>query len=453
MELLAHGLGGRSDLPIPLWLAVYGAIAAVLISFFALGRFWREPRFQGGVGGNALPNWVQAFADSPSIRMFLRLIGVVLFAVLLTVAWIGPDDASVNPAPTWFYVWWWVGLVPASLLFGPVARLVSPMRAVSDTIRFLLGRTATRNQADSDLIAGLGWWPSVVGLAAYLWLELASGFSDSPRVVAVFLSVYALVHVVVGVVLGPAWFDRGEGFEAYSTLLATMSPLGRRADGQLALRNPFDGLSRLNASYGAVVPGLVAFCCLILGSTAFDGLTRTSLWRNIARQVDGTVMSMLLGTGGLLLSVAIVTAVYLFAAMQTTPYLRGKQEVSTRTTATSFVHSLVPVAIGYTVAHYFSFAVFQGQAGWLLADDPLDRGWNLLGISDAAAIDYTVVSPAVIALVQVAAIVAGHIGGVVAAHDRAVELLPRKRQSAGQYPMLATMVGFTSLGIALLAGS
>jgi len=49
--------------------------------------------------------------------------------------------------------------------------------------------------------------------------------------------------------------------------------------------------------------------------------------------------------------------------------------------------------------------------------------------------------------------VAGHIGGVIAAHDRAMELLPASRLVAGQYPMLATMVGFTSLGIALLAGS
>lgn len=40
MTILAHGIGGRSDLPIPLWMAVYGGAAAVLISFFALSLFW-----------------------------------------------------------------------------------------------------------------------------------------------------------------------------------------------------------------------------------------------------------------------------------------------------------------------------------------------------------------------------------------------------------------------------
>lgn len=270
--------------------------------------------------------------------------------------------------------------------------------------------------------------------------------------VAAFLSAYAIVHVVAGVIVGPAWFDRGEGFEAYSSLFASLSPLGRRADGQLALRNPFDGLSRLAASSGTVVPGLVAFCCLVLGSTAFDGLTRIALWRNLSQSVTGGFASGLLGTVGLAASVLVVAGVYLLAARLTAPYVRGSEEGSSGSVAVAFVHSLVPVAIGYTVAHYFSFAVFQGQAGWLLASDPFDRGWDLLNVG-SAGIDYTVVSPAVIALVQVAAIVTGHIGGVVAAHDRAVELLPQTRLIAGQYPMLATMVGFTSLGIALLAGS
>jgi hypothetical protein len=92
-----------------------------------------------------------------------------------------------------------------------------------------------------------------------------------------------------------------------------------------------------------------------------------------------------------------------------------------------FVHSLVPIAFGYTVAHYFSFAVFQGQAGYLLATDPLGRGWDLLG-TVGRSIDYTLVTTRTIALVQVAAIVTGHIIGVVAAHDRAVATDPRPCQ-------------------------
>ena len=40
--------------------------------------------------------------------------------------------------------------------------------------------------------------------------------------------------------------------------------------------------------------------------------------------------------------------------------------------------------------------------------------------------------------------------GVVAAHDRAIKLLPRRHQLTGQLPLLVAMVGFTVGGLYLL---
>lgn len=76
-----------------------------------------------------------------------------------------------------------------------------------------------------------------------------------------------------------------------------------------------------------------------------------------------------------------------------------------------FIPSLVPIAVGYTIAHYFSLFVFQGQAGYFLATDPFGTGADLLGTKDWA-INYLLVSTAAIALVQVGAIVFGHVAGV-----------------------------------------
>jgi hypothetical protein len=108
----------------------------------------------------------------------------------------------------------------------------------------------------------------------------------------------------------------------------------------------------------------------------------------------------------------------------------------------AFAHTLVPIVIGYAIAHYFSFALFQGQAGFLL-----------LAHDGPARIDYAVASTSLIAAVQVAAIVTGHVVGVVAAHDRATALFRRRQLRRAQYPMLAAMVTFTAGGIALVAGS
>lgn len=114
--------------------------------------------------------------------------------------------------------------------------------------------------------------------------------------------------------------------------------------------------------------------------------------------------------------------------------------------------SLIPIVIGYAFAHYFSFAVFQGQQGVLLANDPFVHGWNLFGLR-GDFVDYTVVSANTIAAVQIGAIVLGHVVAVISAHDRAVGILDGRHVRSGQYAMVAVMVGYTAAGIALLAGA
>ena len=53
---------------------------------------------------------------------------------------------------------------------------------------------------------------------------------------------------------------------------------------------------------------------------------------------------------------------------------------------------------------------------------------------------------------QVAALIAGHVSGLVLAHDRALALYQRVQQATrSQYWMLVVMVGFTSLGLWLLS--
>jgi len=117
-----------------------------------------------------------------------------------------------------------------------------------------------------------------------------------------------------------------------------------------------------------------------------------------------------------------------------------------------FAHSLVPIAVGYVIAHYFSYLVFNGQQAFILASDPLGTGENLFGTATRHA-DYTLVSVTVIALVQVFGVVIGHILGTVAAHDRAVRLLPRGAAVLGQLPLLVLMVGYTLGGLLLLFSS
>ena len=138
--ILAHGLGGRGDLPVPLWLAQYAAVAALVVSFAMLVAYWREPRLEGAAAdARPLPDALQRFADAPTTRAALRAFGLLLALVTVVVAAFGPNNSAANPAPTWVYVWFWVGLVFASLLLGPVWRLLNPLRTISAGLARLAG--------------------------------------------------------------------------------------------------------------------------------------------------------------------------------------------------------------------------------------------------------------------------------------------------------------------------
>ena len=108
------------------------------------------------------------------------------------------------------------------------------------------------------------------------------------------------------------------------------------------------------------------------------------------------------------------------------------QQLNEGHSVATFAHSIVPIAAGYAVAHYFSALLFESQHAFILASDPFGRGWNLFGTANSA-IDYTVIAVRTIALVQISAIVTGHLMAAVSAHERAVQLFPPRVARSVQY--------------------
>lgn len=434
--LLAHGIGGRQDLPIPFSYALTGAVVALVVSFAALGVLWPSPRLDGARAGRPLPAWLAAAVDAPVTQWALRALGLAVTGVVAGAAVLGPDTAS-NPAATMVYVVFWVGLVPASLLAGPVWRALNPLR----TLHLLLAK-AMRMAPESGLARlpdGLGYWPAGGVLLAFGWLELAVPDRTTLPVLRTFFLLYAGVMLLGAAAFGSRWFDRADGFEVFSTLVGRLSPFGRRGDGTLVVRNPLQGLDTTPA-----LPGLVAVVAVLLGTTAFDGLSNSPWW--VALSQAGTLGSpTVTATLGLLASVAAFGLAYVLASLAA-----GRVgELGRASAPREFAHSIVPIVVGYFVAHYFSLFVFEGQRALILMSDPFVTGADWFGTA-GNEVDFTVVSPSTIALVQVLAVVGGHVLGVVSAHDRAVRLFPRTQALAGQVPLLALMVCYTLAGLLLL---
>jgi hypothetical protein len=433
VTVLAHGVGTRTDLPIPVGLALFGAGAAILLTFAVLLTFWRKPRLGGPESGRPLPAGVQRGVDSTTVRGVLQAVVLVAAVFVVVVAFAGPGDTPHNLAPWVFYVTFWVGLVPASLLLGPVWRVVNPLRLLHRGLRLALPSAPGTKRVEA-----LGLWPAAGFLFLFLWLELVSPHRSDPAVVGGFLIGYAVIQLGLALWFGEDWFAAGDGFEAYSSLIARLSPWGRRGDGRLVFRSPL-----ANAISTPERSGLAAVVVVLLGSTAFDGLSRTVWWQS----GPGASNDVFSGTVGLLAMIALVTGMYLLGT-RLSGRLAGQPP---GIQPARYAATVIPIALGYTVAHYFSLFVLDGQTTWILISNPFGTsGTNLFG-TYGNVVDLTVVSAATIALVQVLAIIIGHVVGVTLAHERAL-LSARRARASDQLPLVVVMVLFTFGGLGLLFG-
>ena len=431
----AHGLVQRTNLPIPEWLFGWAATIVLVASFAGLALLWPTPRLQAP-GWRAVPGG--RVIGSRPVEVLCALIGVLLLAVVVVAGYDGRGSALDNLAPTFILIDFWVGLVFVSVLFGDVFRAFSPWRAI-------------RLPGVRPYPGSWGRYPAALALLGFTWIELVSGWGDHPATLASAAVGYTAYTLVMQAVFGTeAWSRNGEAFSVYFGFFSRISVWETR-DRVVGLRPPLGGLPRLDAHTGTVF-----FVTVMIGTVTFDGFSQGQLWKDasvdLAQAIDGVVgldaAPKVVATAGLLVAVALVGLFYRLG-------IDGARSVGGDHDAPelrrAFVHSLVPIALAYVVAHYLTFLLFEGQATFYLASDPFGRGWDLFGTADRA-IDYTYLSQNGAWYLQVAVVVIGHVCALILAHDRALALYRGTRLAVrSQYWMLAVMVGFTSLALWLLS--
>jgi hypothetical protein len=444
---LAHGLVGKQDLPIPRWLFAWAASLVLVVSFVGLAALWAKPRLQRVEERRVfgVPRWLEVLAGA---------LGIAAFVFVVYAGFAGEQNSTGNLVPTVVYVVFWVGLPFAGALFGDVFRAFNPWLAIGKATGWIVRRASGTVPEPLPYPERLGRWPAVIGVLAFAWVELTYANKDDPSQLAVMALVYAVIQLVGMSLYGAEpWSNRGDAFSVYFGMFARISPL-RWRDRALYTRPPLAGAPPLST-----VPGTVALLCTMIGTTSFDGFSQGSLWTSMADRLQ-TLFGNLgfsaehalegAGTVGLIMMVLFISLLYRLGAM-------GMHDVNRRMAtgdlAARFAHSLVPIALAYVVAHYFSLLAYQGQAMAYLVSDPLGTGANVFGTS-SAAINYTWIGATGIWYVQCAALVSGHVAGLTLAHDRALAIYDEPRDATrSQYWMLAVMVAFTSLGLWLLSAT
>ncbi|WP_183093900.1 hypothetical protein [Nocardioides stalactiti] len=436
--LEAHGLGGQADLPISLGLAISGAVAALVISFTVLVVAWRSPRYATGL--EVLPDEAESPERPRRVPSYglvaLRIIGLFGFAFTAWTA-IAGENQLTNPFFGIIYVWLWVGIVFASILFGPVWRAINPMRTVNAGLARLTGGDPDRGLYDYP--AWLGHWPAAIGLYSFVWMELVNRTPTDLGTVRLWCALYVAAMLVGGAVFGSRFYEYADPFEVYSTLVGSLSVLGRDEDGRIRLRSPLAGVASIPSR-----AGLVAVVAVLFGSTAFDSFGESTYWIRTIQQssVNGLVLNNLA-----LLTFCVGAAVIFSLGAALTGV---GPEVRRRELPRRLAHSIVPIVAGYIVAHYLTLFIDVGTQTLARASDPLGKGWDILGTAAVEPSYWFSYHPTVLATIKVLAVVVGHVTAAVLAHDRAIALLPRRHQITGQLPLLVVMVGFTAGGLYLL---
>lgn len=488
----AHGVGQRYDLPVPLWLYLYGAAAAVILSFVLIGLFAGERREERGYPHFDLARipWLHAVVTSAVPATALRVVSVALFALTLAAGLFGGQSVTQNFAPTFVWVVWWIGFGFFVALVANLWPVVNPWKILFDAADALSRRI--RGGAGLELHepypAWLGVWPALALYGAFVWLENVYAGAPEPRTLGVAILAYSGFTWMGMAVYGrDIWLRSGEAFTVLFAVLGRFAPTETRVTKRDVCAECSDETCRERPEcvgceeclewapreartvalrpWGAgllapapVQPGRVAFVVFMLAAVTFDGLSVTPAWQELHFAVQPLLARLTGGTLVLFQSAGLVMVPLAFlliyrSAIRLTGIERLERLAGVtkpRSVTGAFVHSLVPIAVVYQIAHYATLLVAQGWVILPLLSDPFASDWDLFGTASWSV--EIVLSAALVWYVQVGLIVLGHAVAVYLAHTVASGMVRQRSATLrSQIPLLVLMVAYTISSLWILS--
>ncbi|HEX2352754.1 MAG TPA: hypothetical protein VHJ16_08245, partial [Xanthobacteraceae bacterium] len=453
----AHGFGERYDLPIPLSFYLAGVAAAVVVSFLIVGLFVREvPHGRSYPRIDLITTPLSRWIASPSLALALKLIALAAFIMTIVAGFRGDQNPYRNIAPTMVWIIGWVGLAYVSAFVGNIWAVINPWRTIFEAIETLDQAITGRRELGLRLSYPqlLGVWPAFLLLLAFAWVELVYPNPAVPQTIAWLALAYSILTFAGMFLFGrERWLERGEVFTAVFGTFARFAPIEIRTgpEREMWLR-PF-GAGLLDSD--SVSTSMMAFVLLLLATVLYDGALATPEWGTLEGAIApylsalGDFRLLAIRTAGLIAFWLVFCGAYVWVSAVMSAVT--EQRLPPLVIARSFVLTLVPIAIGYHVAHYFTFLLIQGQYIIPLVSDPFGFGWNLFGTA-GYRVDIAIVDARFAWWTAVTAILIGHIAAVYLAHVKAMQVLDTRRLALrSQVPLTALMVVYTFVSLSILA--
>jgi hypothetical protein len=420
-SVFAHTIGDRYNAPLPLIVYVAGAGIAVAMSFaFVMYRNAPPPSDDDSGPERTVWRW---------LRVLLGAAGLIAWLWIVAQTFVGGSGAG-DVASLFLWVYGWVGIALVSALIGPAWAWIDPFTSMHRALSWLADRLGVTSGGEtSEYPARWATWPAVGGFLVVIWLELVVRL-DGGRPLGLLLVAYTLLTLAGMSYFGrETWRAKAEIFSVWFRLLGRLAPFalaGEPEDGKVR-RRPF-GAGLLSGAWS--VDSLVMIA-LGTGAIIYDGLSQTQIYFDLFGNVDLFGLPVVRDTLIMGIFLGVLVAIVLAVA-------RGLS-------VAALCAGLLPVAVGYLVAHYFTYLLIDGQRIVNAINDPLNRGDNLLPLDWAFFEPVPFIPAAVIWSVQLAAVVGGHIVGAWAGHAKLAEEGEERADFRRQLPLAALMVALTSL--------
>ncbi len=148
--IVAHGIGGVRDLPVPTWLFSWGAAVVLVLSFLLIGTLWKRSQLERRAEGRPLPPWLERLLRSTALRVLPGAFSAALLVLVLLTALLGEPSSATNLAPTFVYVVFWLGIVPLQVVLGNVWPALNPWLAIAGAGRLDLAFARQLRDLDRD---------------------------------------------------------------------------------------------------------------------------------------------------------------------------------------------------------------------------------------------------------------------------------------------------------------
>jgi len=360
---------------------------------------------------------------------------------------------------TLFWVIFLLGFQYFCALFGNIYTGINPWRALAVVMRIPEVKREIPRRFDA-----MGYYAAYTFMYGLICFELFG--SGSPRDLGVVLFVYSVVNLAGAFALGAKrWFGSFEMFGVFFNIVGSLSllrPSGRRLEIRGSIQVPCANGGFLHAPPA----GLMLCIVFLLSSTAFDGFRDTRVFVNIYWVYFYGALTPWVGSDIVqsfpLLQMGFHVLQYTVLLFSPLPFIfilwlacwAGKamlrSPISSFVLVWAFSPAIIPVAVGYNVAHYFTLLFSQGVDIVRLVSDPLGGGWNILGTANYHP--SVVLSAEWIWHVQVASILIGHMIGILHAHRIALRIFGAGGMAAlSQLPTLVVMLVYTVTGLWILS--